>query len=134
MINDADMRLVWAPPGRDLQPAAFEAARQSDAVVMFLGLSPRLEGEEMKVPVPGFKGGDRIDLGLPAAQQALMEKVVALGKPMVLVLLNGSAVAVELGARSCARAWWMRGIPERRAERRSRTCCSATTTRRDGCR
>ena len=95
VINDADMRLVWAPPGRELQPAALEAVRQSEAVVMFLGLSPRLEGEEMKVPVAGFKGGDRIDLGLPAAQQALMEKVVALGKPTVLVLLNGSALAVN---------------------------------------
>ena len=62
---------------------------------MFLGLSPRLEGEEMKVPVAGFQGGDRVDLGLPAAQEALLQKVVALGKPVVLVLLNGSALAVN---------------------------------------
>jgi beta-glucosidase len=62
---------------------------------MFLGLSPRLEGEEMKVPVAGFEGGDRVDLGLPAAQQALLEKVAALDKPVVLVLLNGSALAVN---------------------------------------
>ncbi|MEO8594849.1 MAG: glycoside hydrolase family 3 C-terminal domain-containing protein [Candidatus Solibacter sp.] len=95
VINDADMRLVWTPPGRELQPAALEAVKQAEAVVLFLGLSPRLEGEEMRVQVPGFKGGDRVELGLPAAQQALMEKVVALGKPTVLVLLNGSALSVE---------------------------------------
>ena len=95
VINDADMRLVWAVPGRDLEPAALDAARQADAVVMFLGLSPRLEGEQMKVPVAGFQGGDRVDLGLPAAQEALLQKVAALGKPVVLVLLNGSAVAVN---------------------------------------
>jgi beta-glucosidase len=95
VLNDADMRLVWAVPGRDLQAAAVEAARQADAVVMFLGLSPRLEGEEMKVPVAGFQGGDRVDLGLPAAQQLLLEKVMAAGKPVVLVLLNGSALAVN---------------------------------------
>src|ERR1017187_1259958 len=95
VLNDADMRLVWAVPGRDLETPALDAARQAEAVVMFLGLSPRLEGEEMKVPVAGFEGGDRVDLGLPAAQQALLEKVAALGKPMVLVLLNGSALAVN---------------------------------------
>jgi beta-glucosidase len=95
VINDADMRLVWAVPGRDLEPAALDAARQAEAVVMFLGLSPRLEGEQMKVPVAGFEGGDRVNLGLPAAQEALLQKVAALGKPVVLVLLNGSAVAVN---------------------------------------
>ena len=95
VLNDADMRLVWAVPGRDLETPALDAARQAEAVVMFLGLSPRLEGEEMKVPVAGFEGGDRVDLGLPAAQQALLEKVAALGKPVVLVLLNGSALAVN---------------------------------------
>jgi beta-glucosidase len=95
VLNDADMRLVWAVPGRDLETPALDAARQAEAVVMFLGLSPRLEGEEMKVPVAGFEGGDRVDLGLPAAQQALLEKVAALDKPVVLVLLNGSALAVN---------------------------------------
>src|ERR1035438_151908 len=95
VVNDADMRLVWAVPERDLEAPAPDAARQAEAVVMFLGLSPRLEGEEMKVPVPGFQGGDRLDLALPAAQEALLEKVAALGKPVVLVLLNGSALAVN---------------------------------------
>jgi beta-glucosidase len=93
-INDADIRLVWSRPDRRLEPEALEAARQAGAVVMFLGLSPRLEGEEMKVPVEGFRGGDRIDLGLPRAQEDLLRKVTSLGKPVVLVLLNGSALAI----------------------------------------
>jgi beta-glucosidase len=61
---------------------------------MFLGLSPRLEGEEMRVPVEGFSGGDRVRLGIPRVQEQLLQRVSALGKPVVLVLLNGSAVAV----------------------------------------
>ncbi len=94
-LQDADMRLVWALPGHDLMPAALDAARQADAVVMFLGLSPRLEGEEMKVPVAGFAGGDRVDIGLPWVQEELLQKVMAVGKPVVLVLLNGSALSVN---------------------------------------
>jgi beta-glucosidase len=92
--SDAVMQLVWAKPEPDLREEALEAARRADAVVMVLGLSPRLEGEEMRVEVPGFRGGDRIDIGLPAPQRALMEAVVATGKPVVLVLLNGSALSV----------------------------------------
>ncbi len=95
-IGDARIRLIWSrPAGAAEREAALQAARQADAVVLVLGLSPRLEGEEMPVSVEGFKGGDRIDIGLPAAQQKLMEEIVALGKPVVLVLLNGSALAVN---------------------------------------
>ena len=61
---------------------------------MVLGLSPILEGEEMPVDVEGFAGGDRTDIGLPRPQQALLEQICALGRPVVLVLLNGSALAV----------------------------------------
>jgi beta-glucosidase len=93
-LGNAQMRLLWARPAGGEREAALRAARQADAVVLVLGLSPRLEGEEMPVPVEGFKGGDRIDIGLPSAQQKLMEEIVALGKPVVLVLLNGSALAV----------------------------------------
>jgi beta-glucosidase len=93
--GDADMRLVWAPPHGSYQDEALQVARQADVVLMFLGLSPRLEGEEMKVQVPGFSGGDRVRLGIPQVQEDLLQRVSALGKPVVLVLLNGSAVAVN---------------------------------------
>jgi len=93
--GDADIRLVWAPPHTGYEEEALKVARQADVVLMFLGLSPRLEGEEMKVQVEGFSGGDRVRLGIPRVQEALLQRVSALGKPVVLVLLNGSAVAVN---------------------------------------
>jgi beta-glucosidase len=93
--NDADIQLLWAPPAGNLKQEALDAARQADAIVLMMGLSPRLEGEEMKVPVEGFEGGDRVSLDLPRVQQELMQALVALGKPTVLVLLNGSALAVN---------------------------------------
>ena len=94
-LNDADIQLVWSRPGMIREQDALDATQQADAVVLVLGLSPRLEGEEMRVPVEGFQGGDRVQLGLPRVQEELMEKVVAAGKPVVLVLLNGSAAAVN---------------------------------------
>jgi beta-glucosidase len=97
-VGDAGIQLVWSLPPETRtndEKEALDAARSADAVVMVLGLTPRLEGEEMKVPVEGFEGGDRIMLGIPQVQEDLLKKVVALGKPTVLVLLNGSAVAVN---------------------------------------
>jgi beta-glucosidase len=94
-LNDAAIQLVWSRPNMIHQNDAIDAARQADAVVMVLGLSPRLEGEEMRVQVEGFSGGDRVQIGLPRVQEELMQKVAAVGKPTVLVLLNGSALAVN---------------------------------------
>ncbi len=91
----ADLQLVWSAPHDALEAEALDAARQADAVVLALGLTARLEGEEMPVQIDGFRGGDRTSLDLPAPQQRLMERVVALGKPTVLVLMSGSAVAVN---------------------------------------
>ena len=93
--GEAQAQLVWAPPSGPLEDAAVSAAQQADAVVLFLGLTANLEGEEMRVQIPGFRGGDRTSIDLPAPQQRLLEKVVAVGKPTVLVLLNGSALAVN---------------------------------------
>ncbi len=93
--GDADIHLLWSVPGRDVHQQAMDAAGKSDAVVMFMGLSPRLEGEEMRVQVEGFEGGDRVTIDLPDIQKQLMKDIVALGKPTVLVLLNGSALAVN---------------------------------------
>jgi beta-glucosidase len=74
---------------------AIEAAKQSDVVIICLGISPRLEGEEMNVHVDGFTGGDRTSLDLPAAQEGLIKKIDALGKPIILVLVNGSALSIN---------------------------------------
>ena len=94
-VNEAAIQLVWSPPSQHLVEEAVNAAREADAIVLVLGLSPRLEGEEMRVPVEGFEGGDRLTLDLPRVQSDLMEKITVRGKPVVLVLMNGSAVAVN---------------------------------------
>jgi beta-glucosidase len=78
-----------------MKDSALRIARQADAVVLFMGLSPRLEGEELKLNIPGFKGGDRTTLDLPKEQEDLIHAIAATGKPVILVLLNGSAVSVN---------------------------------------
>ncbi|MEP6620056.1 MAG: glycoside hydrolase family 3 C-terminal domain-containing protein [bacterium] len=92
--GDAQLLLEWARPNDVLEAEAMKIAESADAVIMVLGLSARLEGEEMPVQIAGFKGGDRTTLDLPAPQQHLLERVASLGKPTVLVLMNGSALAV----------------------------------------
>jgi beta-glucosidase len=92
---DAQVQLVWATPKPDLKKEALEIARQADVVVMCMGITPRMEGEEMDVVIDGFIGGDRTRLDLPQLQQELIKDIHALGKPVILVLLNGSALAVN---------------------------------------
>jgi beta-glucosidase len=107
--GDASIRLLWRMPGRGLRREALDAARDADAVILCLGLSPRLEGEEMDVPVEGFAGGDRLSLDLPSVQRDLLEAVVKLGRPTVLVLLNGSPLAVDgaaAGVPAILEAWY----------------------------
>jgi beta-glucosidase len=105
-------KLVWQPPVVNTGSPYAEAvnvAKQADTVVLVLGLSSRLEGEEMNVREPGFLGGDRIDIDLPARQQGLLEAVAATGKPVVLVLLSGSALAVNWANEHVAaivQAWY----------------------------
>ncbi len=97
-VGDGDVRFLWSPPGKDLRAEAVETARKADAVILVLGLSQRLEGENMPLVVEGFHGGDRTHLNLPEVQQNLMEVLQATGKPLVLVLMNGSALSVNWAA------------------------------------
>ena len=74
-----------------------------------MGLSPLLEGEEMNVQVPDFEKGDRKDIQLPAVQTELIQAICQLGKPTVLVLLNGSALAFNWEAQhvpAIVEAWY----------------------------
>ncbi|HTR29312.1 MAG TPA: glycoside hydrolase family 3 C-terminal domain-containing protein [Puia sp.] len=82
-------------PAAKMRDSALNIARRADAVILCMGLSPRLEGEELKLNIPGFKGGDRTTLDLPKEQEDLIHAIAATGKPVILVLLNGSAVAVN---------------------------------------
>lgn len=67
--------------------------KDADAIILAGGISPQLEGEEMPVAVPGFKGGDRTSILLPAVQTELLKALKATGKPVVFVMMTGSALA-----------------------------------------
>lgn len=99
----------WAPPEGVLQKRASALASSADLIIAMVGLSPELEGEEMDIKVEGFAGGDRTDIKLPASQHQLLEALAATGKPLVVVLLNGSALAVNWAqehANSVLEAWY----------------------------
>ena len=81
----------------------------ADVVVFVGGISPSLEGEEMKVSEPGFKGGDRTDIELPQAQRKVMEMLHRAGKRVVFVNCSGSAIAMvpeTENAESILQAWY----------------------------
>jgi beta-glucosidase len=102
-------KLVWLPVSADPSFEAASAARDADVVVAVVGITSKLEGEEMKVDVPGFKGGDRTSLNLPEEEGALLGAVKGAGKPVVVVLMNGSALAVNWAndhANAIIDAWY----------------------------
>ncbi|PTX91320.1 glucan 1,4-alpha-glucosidase [Opitutus sp. ER46] len=95
----ADLSFQWSSPPADAVVAeAVALAAKADAIIFVGGISAQLEGEEMQVPYEGFLGGDREAIELPAVQQQLLEKLQALHKPIVLVNMSGSAVALPWAA------------------------------------
>jgi beta-glucosidase len=78
-----------------LEHEALNLALKADVVVFCGGISPQLEGEDMDVKVKGFAGGDRTDLELPSNQQQLLEKLSVTGKPIIFIVTNGSALALN---------------------------------------
>jgi beta-glucosidase len=106
-----DHRLQWSRPGSS-DALALKAAQDADVVVFVAGLTARFEGEAMSVKAPGFVGGDRTTLDLPAPQQKLLERLHATGKPVVLVLMNGSAMSVnwaDANLPAIVEAWYPGG-------------------------
>jgi beta-glucosidase len=101
--------MEWAPRHETLQDEAVATASKADVVVAFVGLTSHLEGEEMPVSVKGFSGGDRTSLDLPDVQEELVKALAATGKPLVVVLLNGSALGVNWenqNAKAVLEAWY----------------------------
>ncbi|MCE5332881.1 MAG: glycoside hydrolase family 3 C-terminal domain-containing protein [Bacteroidales bacterium] len=96
----SNVHIFWDMPETNLKKEAVELAQNSDLVVLCMGLSPMLEGEEMIVKVKGFAGGDRLDIQLPETQTELIREIQKLRKPTVLVLLNGSALAFNWEAEN----------------------------------
>jgi beta-glucosidase len=102
-------RLVWINVIHDPVSDAVAAAKDSDVIVAVVGITSQLEGEEMKVEVPGFKGGDRTSLDLPKEEEDLLEALKQTGKPLIVVLMNGSALAVNWAnqnANAILDAWY----------------------------
>jgi len=102
-------QLIWARVDNAPSPAAIEAAKHADVVIAVVGITSQLEGEEMPVSEPGFLGGDRTSIDLPVPEQNLVHAVAATGKPLVVVLMNGSALAVNWinqHANAVLEAWY----------------------------
>ena len=107
--SEPEAQLIWAPVINGPDPAAIAAAKDADVVVAVVGITSRLEGEEMPVHQPGFSGGDRTSLDLPQPEEDLVQAVAATGKPLVVVLMNGSALGVNWEkehANAIVEAWY----------------------------
>jgi len=104
-----EAQLIWTPLNNAPDPAAVAAAKNADVVVAVVGITSHLEGEEMPIEEPGFSGGDRTSLDLPKPEEDLVQAVAATGKPLVVVLLNGSAMGInweKAHAKAILEAWY----------------------------
>jgi beta-glucosidase len=107
--GSAGIDLTWQAPAAVLRDEAVNAAKNADVTLALVGLSPSLEGEEMPMKLDGFSGGDRTAIDLPADQENLLKALAATGKPLVVVLQNGSALAVNWAsehADAVLEAWY----------------------------
>jgi len=77
-----------------------DSLKDADVLVYVGGISPRLEGEEMKVSQQGFSGGDRTTIALPAVQTNFLKALKATGKPVIFIMMAGSAVAIPWEAEN----------------------------------
>ncbi len=105
----AHAELIWAKVNNAVSPEAIAAAKDADAVIAVVGITSQLEGEEMPVSEPGFLGGDRTSIDLPQPEKDLVKAVAATGKPLAVVLMNGSALAVNWindHANAVVEAWY----------------------------
>ena len=105
----AKAELIWEKVNNVPSPEAIAAAKNADVVIAVVGITSQLEGEEMPVSEPGFLGGDRTSIDLPQPEEDLVEAVAATGKPLAVVLMNGSALAVNwinAHANAVLEAWY----------------------------
>jgi len=101
--------LFWTRVNNAVSPEAIAAAKNADVVIAVVGITSQLEGEEMPVSEPGFLGGDRTSIDLPKPEEDLVEAVAATGKSLAVVLMNGSALAVNWineHANAIVEAWY----------------------------
>jgi beta-glucosidase len=105
----AGLIMKWIPNAEALRAQAVAVASKADVVVVFAGLTSDLEGEQMDLAVDGFAGGDRTKITLPPTQEALLGALFKTGKPVIVVLMNGSALAIpslQAHAAAVLEAWY----------------------------
>ena len=109
-----DDKLIHVPgcswvKGESNIPQTLAQVKDADVIIFAGGISPQLEGEEMGVDLPGFRGGDRTDIELPAIQRQLLKALKAAGKKIILVNYSGSPIGLEPETQSCdaiLQAWY----------------------------
>lgn len=106
----AEIALGWRMlDGANELESAKRTASQADCTVLVLGLTPQLEGEEMRVEVPGFRGGDRTSVLLPSSQVRLLKEIRSVGRPLIVVLTTGSALAFDPSQADAILVAWYYG-------------------------
>lgn len=109
LINDAQLNFDLGVKGPSNIDQLLAENKDADAIIYVGGISPLLEGEEMKVNFEGFQGGDRTSIQLPAIQRATLRKLHATGKPVVFVNMSGSAIGLAPETETCdaiLQAWY----------------------------
>ena len=107
--NQHDASVIAGAEGAGAEAFDPQMFADVDVIIYVGGLSPKLEGEEMKVDYKGFRGGDRTSIELPETQREYIAKLAGLDKPLVFVHLSGSAVALAPEAENCdaiLQAWY----------------------------
>ena len=105
----ADIKFEWRNQKDDILKKAIDIAKKSDVVIFVGGMNSNMEGEEMTLKMKGFFGGDRTSIDLPESQEKLLKALKATGKPIIVVLETGSAVAVNWAnqnASSIIQLWY----------------------------
>ncbi|MGA2181728.1 MAG: glycoside hydrolase family 3 C-terminal domain-containing protein [Bryobacteraceae bacterium] len=103
------LTLTWRRQIPDALERAVAAAKEADVTIAVVGITSDLEGEEMDVSIPGFKGGDRTSLDLPKDEEDLLKAVHATKRPLVVALMSGSALSVNWAAEhanAILEAWY----------------------------
>jgi len=106
---DASLNFTFGPLVPMELTATINKVKDADVVLFAGGIAPSLEGEEMRVTIPGFKGGDRTDIELPGIQRRMLQALKAAGKKVVFVNFSGSAMGLVPETESCdaiLQAWY----------------------------
>ncbi len=106
---DAMLNFTFGPLVPMDLTATINKVKDADVVLFAGGIAPSLEGEEMRVTIPGFKGGDRTDIELPGIQRRMLQALKAAGKKIVFVNYSGSAMGLMTETESCdaiLQAWY----------------------------